>query len=190
MTVAMTTAPNVTGSCHRPYQLDGFALFLWLPGDCPGLTDLWFYGPQRSLLKLDHTLAEVPEKYRVRNGAPEPCASERAALRGRHGAVSLERCLRGGTLHSTPRLQHTIHACSLGRVEERRCLEARENRLVPRLTGNRNRASIFAIVAFSNGKPDSTFPKNALVEVCRAAAHKIVFGLATTALCCRIPATR
>src|ERR1700751_4110268 len=30
------------------------------------------------------------------------------------------------------------------------------------LTGNRNRSSIFAFVAFSDGKPDSTFPENAL----------------------------
>jgi hypothetical protein len=27
--------------------------------------------------------------------------------------------------------------------------------------GNRNRSSIFALVAFSDGKPDSTFPENA-----------------------------
>ena len=29
-------------------------------------------------------------------------------------------------------------------------------------TGNRHRSSIFAFVAFSDGKPDSTFPENAL----------------------------
>jgi hypothetical protein len=29
-------------------------------------------------------------------------------------------------------------------------------------TGNRNRSSIFAFVAFSDGKPVSTFPENAL----------------------------
>jgi hypothetical protein len=29
------------------------------------------------------------------------------------------------------------------------------------LTGNRNRSSIFAFVAFWDGKPDSTFPENA-----------------------------
>jgi hypothetical protein len=27
------------------------------------------------------------------------------------------------------------------------------------LTGNRNRSGIFAFVAFSDGKPDSTFPE-------------------------------
>jgi hypothetical protein len=31
------------------------------------------------------------------------------------------------------------------------------------IAGNRNRSSIFAFVAFSDGKPVSTFPENALV---------------------------
>jgi hypothetical protein len=32
------------------------------------------------------------------------------------------------------------------------------------LTENRNRSSVFAFVGFSDGKPDSTFPENALAD--------------------------
>jgi acetylglutamate kinase len=44
-------------------------------------------------------------------------------------------------------------------------------RLAP--SGNRNRSVIFCIVAFSDGKPHSTFPENALVDTMTVSPHDI-----------------